>query len=178
MGQKQGEEAQLHVHVEFVPDEDKQQQHGNAGDNLRVDDGQVGDVHHQAFRPFFHAVDSDGRQCANHRRHHRGDSRDDKGVEQGGEDHLVVKQFNIPIQGEAGEHPAGFALIKGEHNQHQDGQVKEAQRHRHICFGIPASLFHMIISSLSSPSNWLVMLMQRRIRTISTKAMAAPRLGL
>ena len=39
------------------PDEDKQQQHGNAGDNLRVDDGQVGDVHHQAFRPFFHAVE-------------------------------------------------------------------------------------------------------------------------
>ena len=163
--------------LDAVAEGHKQQQHRNAGDDLRIEDGQVGDVHNKGLEPFAaHGIDADRRHGAQHQCDHRGRQRNDKGIAQRGKDQLIVEQLPVPMEGKARPVGTGFGLIEAENDKNDDGQIQEDKYEAGIKLCVP---FHISIPPLSSlSSNWFIRLMTSRIKTISTSEMAEPRLGL
>ena len=163
--------------LDAVAEGNKQQQHRNTGNDLRVKNRQIGHVHYNGFEPFTaHGIDPDSRHGAQYQRNDRCRQRNDKGIAQRGKDQLIVEQFPIPVQGKPCPVGTGFGLVEAEYDEDENGQIQKHEYQTGIKLSIP---FHIIIPSLSSlSSNWFIRLITSRINTISTSEIAEPRLGL
>ena len=172
MGNQNGRKA--HLKAEQVLEEDEQQHHGDASDDLRVQDGEIGDVHDDAPGPLAEFGDAHGRRRSHYRRNDRSQKGDQEGVEKRGHDQVVLQQLSVPLEGKAGEVRPGLGFVEGKNDQHQNGSIKENHAKCNVDLRADTGLFHTIIPSISSSSKWLMTLMMRRIMTIRISDMAEP----
>ena len=162
-----------------ILDHHEQQHERNAGDDLGVDHGHIADVVDDRLAALAHGVDSDGRSSAHHGGDHRGDEGHHKAQAQGAQDHFVVEQALIPLEGEACKDGAAFALVEAEHRHHGDGHIHEGEQQNeiHPLQSAKMRLFHYMTPSTPSLLPLvLVRLMHKSTMTISTRLMALPRL--
>ena len=154
----------------------KQQHQGDAGDDLRVDHRDIGDVGHQQTAFAAHG----GNAKAGCRAQHRGDDgRQDghlNGHPQRVEDGRIREQAAIPLEGEAGKQRIALALVEAEHDHVGNGQVHEAEEQDDVDPLHQAQMFcfHQDTPSISSSSKLDVKLMHSSTMIISTKLMAEP----
>ena len=92
-----------------------------------VDDRHIADVVDDELAFAGHRVDADGSQCTQYGSYHAGYQRQYQAEAQRREDHFVVEQALVPVQGKAGEVGTGLALVKAKGNHDRDGQVHEAE---------------------------------------------------
>ena len=116
----------LHLHG------DKEQHQRNARDDFRVDDRQIGDIEHQGAYDFFHVVNADGSERAEHGGKRGGNQSNDYGVEQGAQNGFVMKELYIPIQRKSRPYRAAFGLIEGVCNQNADGGIQKQEYQKEI----------------------------------------------
>ena len=161
--------------AELKAQEHEQQHHRNAGDNLRIDDGNVGNIDYKRTQLFVEFVNAYCRGSTDDSGYDAGDNRNYQRIAQRREYLLIMKQIPIPFEGEARPIRAALGLVEGIGDQHAYGHIEERHHKPDIGFGKP---FHSSSPPSSSSPNWLKMLMQSRIRTISTSDIAAPRFGL
>ena len=129
MGNQQrepAEDAALAADAEILSHDEEQPQR-NAGDDLGVDDRHIADVVDDELTFAGHRVDADGSQCTQYGSYHAGYQRQHQAEAQRREDHFVVEQALVPVQGKAGEVGTGLALVKAKGNHDRDGQVHEAE---------------------------------------------------
>ena len=116
----------LHLHG------DKEQHQRNARDDFRVDDRQIGDIEHQGAYDFFHVVNADGSERAEHGGKRGGNQSNDYGVEQGAQNGFVMKELYIPIQRKSRPYRAAFGLIEGVCDQNADGGIQKQEYQKEI----------------------------------------------
>ena len=162
---------------------DKEQHERDAGDDFGIDHRDIADVVDDQLHLAAHGVDADGGKGPQHGGNHRGNQRQNQRQPQGGENHLVVEQADIPFEGEAGKHRATLVFVEAVGNQHRDGKIHKAKNQDQIgalkempVLSFPR--FHHMTPSISSSSKLEVKLMHSRTITISTRLMAEPRFRL
>ena len=154
----------------------KQQHQGDAGDDLRVDHRDIGDVgDHQAALAAHGRNAQRGRSAQN-----RCNDRRDEGYlqrdAQSAQDGRVMEQAGVPLEGKACEQCVALALVEAEHDHIGNGQVHEAEEEDDVGPLHQAQMFrfHQDTPSISSSSKLDVKLMQSRTMIISTRLMAEP----
>ena len=154
----------------------EQQHQGDAGDDLRVDHRDIGDVgDHQA------ALAAHGRNAQRGRRakNRCNDRRDEGHLQrdaQSAQDGRIMEQAGVPLEGKACEQCVALALVEAEHDHIGNGQVHEAEEEDDVGPLHQAQMFrfHQDTPSISSSSKLDVKLMQSRTMIISTRLMAEP----
>ena len=193
MGQQQCTEAKIDVllHPEGIlrlvepdgkglPQAEKgheQQTHGDAGDDLRIHDGNV--VHRHQGRAPPHTGQANGCKGARH----SGNQRGKHGYQQRGIDTLhneaVLEQLRIPVQGEALPHRAAVAGIEGEDDENENRRIQEYEYQRHEDAVSQQMLPFHSITACSSPSpKRFITSIHTTTMAIITSAIAAPSWGL
>ena len=126
MGDQQRPEAEAGGGAEKPAHEHEHQHQGNAGDDLRVNHGDVGDgVHHGVEIAVSQLVDAHGGGGAHDGGNSGGADRQHQGVLHGVQRLRIPEQLPVPVQGEAGEHGKALGLVEGEHQQDDNGSKKE-----------------------------------------------------
>ena len=154
----------------------EQQHQGDAGDDLRVDHRDIGDVGHQQAAIAAHG----GNAKAGCRAQHCGDDGRQNGHLNGHpqrmEDGRIREQAAVPLEGKAGEERIALALVEAEHDHVGNGQVHEAEEQDDVDPLHQAQMFcfHQDTPSISSSSKLDVKLMHSSTMIISTKLMAEP----
>ena len=154
----------------------EQQHQGDAGDDLRVDHRDIGDVGHQQAAFAAHG----GNAKAGCRAQHRGDDGGQychlNGHPQRVEDGRIREQAAVPFKGKTGEQRVALALVEAKHDHIRDGQIHEAEKQDDIDPLHQAKMFcfHQDTPSISSSSKLDVKLMHSSTMIISTRLMAEP----
>ena len=198
MGDEQGHKAQLELKIEpqigalhhrktvepggevrqHLTGKDKEQHHRDAGDDVRVGQGDV--VHRQArgAGPAAHGGKAQGRGSA-------GDGGDDGGQNghqqrglEGVQHRPVLEQFQVPVQSETAPYRVGLGVVEGKDDQYEDGSIEEEEHDDQKKSGNKTVLFHRTTASPSpSPKRFMIPMLTRTM-TIITREMAEPRWGL
>ena len=154
----------------------KQQHQGDAGDDLRVDHRDIGDVGDDKAAPAAHGRNAQTCRCTQHSSNNRRDQshfqRDQQRMQDGG----VVQQAGVPLEGKAGEERIALGLVEAEYDHVCNGQVHEAEKQHDIDALHQAQMFrfHQDTPSISSSSKLEVKLMHSSTMIISTRLMAEP----
>ena len=158
----------------------KQQHERDAGDDLRVDHRDIGDVGDDKAAPAAHGRNAQTCRCTQHSGNDRGKERHLNGHPEGVEDGRIVEQADIPFEGKACEQRIALALVEAEDDHIGNGQVHEAEKQDDVgaLHQTQMFCFHQDTPSISSSSKLEVKLMQSRTMIISTRLMAEPTLRL
>ena len=162
------------VELHHLPGEREEQRERDARDDLRVRERDIRHGHRDAAHPAGHGADADGGHGAEHRRHERGDHRDDDGVCQQRQQHAVAEERAVLREREAlpyGDIRTGVERRNGQHD-HRDIQKQEHDHGENTVEGL-----HIVATSSSSEKRFMTAMHTSTI-TISTSESAAPRFGL
>ena len=194
MGDQHGAEAQVQLLRQLEPERfvgpvgevtpqieegHKEQAEGDAGDDLRVDHGDVIHRHQRSAPALSHVVEADGGKGARDGGDDGCQDRDSQGGIQGVQDHLIVEQLVIPIQGEAGPYGAAFGVVEGKDNQNEDGGIKEEKdQSGHQAAEQRWFPIHSITACSSPSPKRFITVIQTTTTSIITRATAEPSWGL
>ena len=94
------------------------------------------------------------------------------------EDHVVLEELPVPVQGKAGPHRLALGGVEGKDHQDQDGGVEEKKNQEHKQAADESVFLHRTVTPSSPSPKRFITAIQTRTMTIITRDMAEPRWGL
>ena len=176
MGDQQCPEGQAVTLAQHLrADEHEQQAQRNTGNNIGVGHGNIGKTH-DGFTHFgIESVDANSGHSTKGRSNGRRQHGDQNRVTQQSQQAAVCKHSGILAQGKAFKFRNILAGIKGCHDQHRHRDIQEHEDQNGDC---TVYMLHTITDPSSSPPKRLMMPVQTKTKTISSRLSAAPILAL
>ena len=170
-------EAQNGVDLEHRTRERKQKRQRNAGHDVGVRHGNIGERHDRFAHLPLHRVDADGCHGAEERCKKTRQNRNDQRVSQQRQKRFIAEKVCVLAEGEALEGCDVETFVERGDCQRDHGDIEEDEDQNGNRAVYVFHTFAMTSSSSVSPKRFMIDT-QTKMRIISTRLIAAPRFGL